>query len=96
MNLRLLPELDDDITEAVEWYNGRRDRLGDEFEDLVYATISSLPDRIAHPACDHTGYHPLRLSRFTAVLYYSVSPSGIIVAGPLTGGRSDSNLLGCG
>lgn len=94
MNVRLLLELDADVTEAVDWYNERRDGLGDEFESLVYHTIESLPTRMVHPARDQTGYHPLRLTRFTAVLYYATFPDEIIVAGLLVGGRSKSNLLG--
>ena len=94
MNIRLLAEVDADVTEAVDWYNERRCGLGDEFEELVYATVASLPARTVHPARDATGYHPLRLSRFTAVLYYDVLPETIVVAGVLVGGRSTSNLLG--
>ena len=94
MNVRLLAELDEDLTEAVDWYNERRDGLGDEFEVLVYQTIESLPTRITHPARDQTGYHPLRLSRFTAVLYYDTRPEVIVVIGLLVGGRSTSNLIG--
>ena len=96
MNVRLLSELDADVTEAVDWYNERRDRLGDEFEAMVYETIQSLPMRMTHPARDRTGYHPLRLSRFTAVLYYDTHPDEIVVAGLLVGGRSTSNLIGRG
>lgn len=96
MNVRLLSELNADLNEAVRWYNERLDGLGNHFEDLVYSTIESLPTRMAHPARDETGYHPLRLSRFTAVLYYDTSPNEIIVAGLLVGGRSTSNLIGRG
>ena len=94
MNVRLLSELDADVTEAVDWYNGRRNGLGHEFETLLYDTIQSLPARMTHPARDHTGYHPLRLSRFTAVLYCDTRPEEIVVAGLLVGGRSTSNLVG--
>lgn len=94
MIVRLLYEVDVDMDEAVDWYNQRRDGLGDEFELLVYETIASLPDRMVHPARDQSGYHPLRLSRFTAVLYYDTGPAEIVVAGLLVGGRSTSNLVG--
>jgi len=55
LNVRLLSELDADVTEAVDWYNERRDGLGDEFEAMVYETIQSLPMRMTHPARDRTG-----------------------------------------
>ena len=96
MNVRLLSELYDDVTEAVDWYSERRDGLGDEFEALVYETIQSLPTRMTHPARDRTGYHPIRLSRFTHVLYYDAHPEEFAVAGILVGGRSTSNLIGRG
>jgi len=94
LKVRLLPELNEDLDEAVSWYNARLEGLGNQFEDLVYTTIESLPTRMVHPARDETGYHPLRLSRFTAVLYYDTSPIEIVVAGLLVGGRSTSNLIG--
>ncbi len=96
MNVRLLSELNADLDEAVRWYNERLDGLGSQFEDLVYSTIEALPTRMAHPARDETGYHPLRLSRFTAVLYYDIRPNEIVIAGLLVGGRSTSNLIGRG
>lgn len=96
MNVRLLSELDVDVIEAVDWYNERRDGLGDEFETLLYETIQSRPTRMTHPTRDRTGYHPLRLSRFTAVLDYDTSHEKIVVAGLLVGGRSTSNLTGRG
>jgi len=96
LNVRLLSELEADVTEAVDWYKGRRDGLGDEFETLLYETIQSLPTRMTHPARDRTGYHPLRLSRFTTVLYYDTNQEEIVVAGLLVGGRSTSNLIGRG
>ena len=85
MSVRLLSDLDADVTEAVNWYNERRDGLGDEFESLVYKTIETLPMRMTHPARDRTGHHPLRLSRFTAVLYYDTRHDEIVVAGLLVG-----------
>ncbi len=94
--MRLLDELGGDVEDGVAWYNDRRVGLGDEFELLVYTTIASLPSRMAHPARDKTGFHPLRLSRFTAVLYYDTTSNEIIVAGLLVGGRSTSRLFGRG
>ena len=71
-------------------------RLVDEvYGDLRTArdwTVRTLPNVSLHHAIDETGYRPIRMRRFTAVIYYNLSDSEIVVVGVLVNGRSASAL----
>lgn len=92
MKLRLVDEVYSDLQSAREWYEEKRQGLGDEFIDLFFKIARDLPNAALHCAIDETGYRPKRMPRFTAVIYYDLSASEIVLVGVLVNGRSSSNL----
>ena len=80
MNVRVLPEAFEDLWEAVDWYNERRDGLGDEFEDLFYSSVQSIQ---RNPLIHGTVYRAFRrriLKRFPYSVYYRIHKEEIIVS----------------
>ncbi len=94
MNIRLVDEVYLDLRCARDWYDEKRCGLGDEFVDLFFTITRGLPNGAMHFSIDETGYRPKRMPRFTAVIYYDLTDSEIVVIGVLVNGRSSSNLKG--
>jgi hypothetical protein len=92
MNVRLVDDVYLDLRSARDWYEEKRDGLGDEFVDLFFAVARSLPNILLHCSIDETGYRPKRMPRFTAVIYYELAESEIVVVGVLVNGRSSAHL----
>jgi hypothetical protein len=93
MNVRLTDPVYLDLRSARDWYDEKKDGLGDEFADLFFRVVRELPHVKLHHAVDATGYRPMRMPRFTAVIYYDLSDTEIVVVGLLVNGRSASNLI---
>jgi hypothetical protein len=92
MNLRIVDEVYHDLRSARDWYAQKRDGLGDEFLDLFYTTVRGLPEITLHCSIDPTGYRPKRMPRFSAVIYYDLTETELVIVGLLVNGRSSSNL----
>lgn len=96
MKIRLVDEVYGDLRMSRDWYERKLEGLGDEFVELFFDVVSGLSHGAMHCAIDETGYRPKRMPRFTAVIYYDLSDSDIVVVGVLVNGRSTSNLKGRG
>lgn len=96
MNIRLVDEVYQDLRTSRDWYDKKRDGLGDEFVELFFDIVRGLPHGAMHCSIDETGYRPKRMPRFTAVIYYDMTDSEILIVGVLVNGRSTSNLEGRG
>lgn len=96
MNIRLVDEVYQDLRTSRDWYDKKREGLGDEFVDLFFDVVNGLSHGAMHCSIDETGYRPKRMPRFTAVIYYDLTDSEIVVVGVLVNGRSTSNLEGRG
>lgn len=96
MNIRLLDEVYDDLRTSRDWYDGKRDGLGNEFVEVFFDVVSGLPHCATGCPIDETGYRPRRMPRFTAVIYFHLTNSEIVVVGVPVNGRSTSNLKGRG
>ncbi len=92
MNVRLVDDVYLDLRSARNWYDHKRDGLGDEFTELFFNIARGLPKVSLHHSADATGYRPIRMPRFTAVIYYEITESEIVVVGVLVNGRSSANL----
>ncbi len=92
MNVRLLNDVYFDLRSARDWYNTKKFGLGDEVADLFFRIAGDLPNVSLHHSIDQTGYRPTRMPRFTAVIYYELTDSEIVVVGVLVNGRSALNL----
>jgi hypothetical protein len=69
MNVRFFEEVYLDLRSARDWYNEKQDGLGDEFADLFFIVAKGLPKVSFHHTIDETGRRPIRMPRFTAVIY---------------------------
>lgn len=96
MNIRLVDEVYDDLLASRDWYDKKRDGLGDEFVQVFFDIVNALTHCETHFSIDETGYRPKRMPRFTAVIYYELTDTEILVVGVLVNGRSTSNLEGRG
>ena len=89
---RYLPEVYNDLTTTIDWLDARRDGLGLEFESEFFAAVESAKSRSESFSVDQTGYRPVRLKRFSAVMYFAVENDLVVIAGVFMGGRSKANL----
>ena len=96
MNIRLVDEVYDDLRMSRDWYDSKRDGLGEEFVELFFDVVNGLPHLTGRSAVDETGYRPKRMTRFTAVIYYDLTDSQVVIVGVLVNGRSTSSLKGRG
>lgn len=96
MNIRLVDEVFDDLRTSRDWYDRKRDGLGEEFVELFFEVANGLPHCTLHSSIDETGYRPKRMPRFAAVIYYDLADTQIVIVGVLVNGRSTSNLKGSG
>lgn len=96
MNIRLVDEVYDDLRTSRDWYDKKRDGLGDEFVELFFDVVNGFRHCTVHTSVDETGYRPKRMPRFTSVNYYDLVGPQIVIVGVLVNGRSTSNLKGRG
>jgi hypothetical protein len=98
MEVRYASEVFDDLRPSVDWLNSRKPGLGFEPEDEFCDSVAVVRGRPYSYAVNHTGLRPLRLRRFTAVLYYKIEESlipaspVIVIVGLLVGGRDEQCL----
>ena len=81
MKVRLTPEAEADIDEAIAWYDGRGQGLGDEFLRCVDARIA-LMERFpkAFPFV-HRNIRRVLVRRFPYYLVYEIEDSEIVIYG---------------
>ncbi len=68
-----------DVEDAWQWYEARRDGLGDEFLDVVQATLESIT---AHPESAPVVHRDVRrqlLRRFPFGLFYRIVEGQVVV-----------------
>lgn len=81
------PEAIQDLIEARNWYESRRDNLGGEFLDAAEVALSRIE---ANPEMYAPGYREIRrakLPRFPHIVYYRLVNSTIEVLAVLHGAR---------
>jgi len=98
MDVRYADEVFDDLRPSVDWLNTFKPGLGFELEEEFYASVAVVRGRPFSYAVDHTGFRPVRLRRFTAVLYFKIEESlvrdapAIVIVGLIVGGRDEQRL----
>lgn len=83
----LRPDAEDDLRSALEWYEGQRAGLGDDFTtavDQFFARIQAFPELYATV---HANVRRGKLKRFPYVVYYRVHPDRLEVIAILHGSR---------
>ncbi len=81
--LRFHPLVADDISAAIDWYEGRSVGLGDRFRLAVDARFDDI---VASPemyprAFDDAEYRFARISKFPYLVLFRVRPSAVHVVG---------------
>jgi len=88
--LSFRPELEDDIAQAVDWYNDKRSGLGDEFLTEFQAAIGRIYDNPLLFAIAENGLRPCRLRRFSYIIHIDVSGNDVLIVAVMGGGRDDT------
>ncbi len=88
--LRFRPEVADDLSNAIDWYNDKRTGLGDDFADEYWSAIERITDQPLAYAVSQTGLRACRLARFPYVVHYRCSETEVLVAAVMFGGRDTS------
>lgn len=78
--IRVLPEAFEDLSEAVDWYNDRRDGLGDEFADLFYSSVQKIQKRPLLHGMVYRAFRRHLFKRFPYSVYYRIYKKEIIVS----------------
>jgi plasmid stabilization system protein ParE len=89
-----LPEAQDDIDAAYQYYEQRLAGLGDRFLDELRQVVERVAD---HPALYGTVHQDIRaapLRRFPYVVYYRPEPTRVLVIAVQHGRRSSSAWQG--
>ncbi len=84
------PEVEDDVVDAVTWYDDKRPGLGDEFLLEYLAGIRRIRDNPLLFSIAANGLRPCRLKRFSYIIHFDVDDNAILVVALMGGGRDDS------
>ena len=92
MKARLTAHTESDLLRAIDWFDRLSLGLGDKFEAEFYLALERVKVNPESFAPDHTGYRPCRLKRFTAVLYFRIDASDVVVVGLFASGENERGL----
>ena len=84
------PEVEDDVVDAVTWYEDKRPGLGDELLLEYLAAIQRIRDNPLVFAVAASGLRPCRLKRFSYIVHFDVDGDDVLVVALMGGGRDDS------
>ena len=75
------PEVEQDLTEAYDWYEGRRPGLGEEFLNCVDACIQAICRNPEIHATVHADYRRGLVRRFPYSVFYEYGDDTVTVYG---------------
>ncbi len=87
------PEVENDVVDAVTWYDAKRTGLGDEFLLEYLAAIRRIRDNPLLFSIAANGLRPCRLKRFSFLIHFDVDGNDILIVALMGGGRDDSAFL---
>jgi toxin ParE1/3/4 len=82
------PETELDLREAANWYNDKRDGLGDEFLSAFWSRIADIVERPLSFGISSKNVRACSLSRFPYVIYFKVTGFDVLIVAVMHGGRS--------
>lgn len=91
--IRFRPEIEVDLRNGSEWYDSKREGLGDEFVADYWDAIDTIGDRPLSFAIAANGLRPCRLSRFSYIVHFRVVERDILIVAVMSGARDDAVLL---
>lgn len=86
------PELEDDVVDAIAWYDDKRAGLGDEFLLEYLAGIRRIWGNPLQFSIAANGLRPCRLKRFSYIIHFDVVGNDILIVALMGGGRDDAAL----
>lgn len=92
MNAKLTADTEVDLLRGIRWFDRIALGLGDQFQIEFYDALERVKQNPDLFAPNHTGFHPCRLKRFTAVLYFRIDGDFIVVVGLFTSGENETVL----
>ncbi len=87
------PEVEDDVIDAVQWYEDKRSGLGDEFIGEYLAAVRRVQDNPLFFAIAANGLRPCRLKRFSYIIHFDVAADDILIVALMGAGRDDSSYM---
>jgi toxin ParE1/3/4 len=92
--LIIRPEAEDDLTEARDWYNGRRDGLGAEFLTAVEESLDRVRESPLLRPPEYRSVRRFHIARFPYIVYYRILGETIEVIAVQHGGRNPRGWRG--
>ena len=83
------PEVENDVVDAITWYDDKRPGLGDEFLLEYLAGIGRIRDNPLLFSVAANGLRPCRLKRFSYIIHFDVDGNNVLVVALMGGGRDD-------
>ena len=77
--LRFQPQVVEDVASAVEWYENRRDNLGNEFLKSYYATLDLIVSRPEVHTVVHSDIRRALLRKFPYAVFFGIEGRFIII-----------------
>ena len=87
------PELEDDVVDAIAWYDDKRPGLGEMFLVEYLAAIGRIRDNPLLFAVAANGLRPCRLKRFSYIIHFDVDGNDVLIVALMAGGRDDSAFI---
>ncbi len=87
----LRPEVEDDLLEAVTWYEQQRVGLGSDFLDAVAITLSRISASVSAYPIVYKSTRRALLPRFPFGIFYHMDDRCVIVVAILHGSRHPQN-----
>jgi len=92
-NLRIIPEVVDDIELAKQWYNGKRSGLGDKLVNEVESAIRTIQNNPLQFQKKYKDLRQARTSRFPYLISYLIDKLEIIILSVLHGSRNPKEFI---
>ena len=86
-------EVEDDVVDAVTWYEGKRPGLGKAFLSEYMAALQRIRDNPLVFAVAANGLRPCRLKRFSYIVHFDVNGNDVLVVAVMGTGRDESEFI---
>ncbi len=91
--IRYRPEIQEDLRSGSQWYESKRDGLGDEFVEDYWDAIDQVVDRPLSFAVAANDLRPCRLSRFSYIVHFRVVDRHVLVVAVMGAARDDTAFV---
>lgn len=85
--VNFIPEALNDIENAKEWYNYKKENLGEEFVDEVEKSVESIQNNPFQYAEKYKKMRQVKTNRFPYLISYIIEKIEVIILSVFYGGR---------